>query len=160
MQEMQVWSLGQEDPWVSCRATHSSILAWRIPWTEEPGELQSIGLLRVGRDWHDIAHMHSWWKENLSWLVIYSVGWEDKCCLLEWYKVREQTTLLGLSWKQTEDCRHNTVPTPWVIWITWWTNWADTGQWAIMCTHRCHLNPVHMAPFFTDILFSLAPKSS
>ena len=38
-------------------ATHSSILAWRIPWTEEPGRLQSIGLQRVRHDWSDLAHM-------------------------------------------------------------------------------------------------------
>ena len=43
MQEMQVWSLGQEDPLEEEMATHSSILAWRIPWTEEPGGLQSMG---------------------------------------------------------------------------------------------------------------------
>ena len=36
-------SLGREDPWEKEMATHSSILAWRIPWTEEPGELQSMG---------------------------------------------------------------------------------------------------------------------
>ena len=41
--EMQVQSLGQEDPLGQEMATHSSILAWRIPWTEEPGGLQSIG---------------------------------------------------------------------------------------------------------------------
>ena len=48
MQETQVQSLGQEDPLEKGMATHSSILAWRIPWTEEPGELQSIGSQRVG----------------------------------------------------------------------------------------------------------------
>ena len=37
-------------------ATHSSILAWKMPWTEEPGRLQSIGLQRVGHDWNDVAH--------------------------------------------------------------------------------------------------------
>ena len=42
--EMQVQSLGQEDPLEEEMATHSSILAWRIPWTEEPGRLQSTGL--------------------------------------------------------------------------------------------------------------------
>ena len=41
-QEMQVLSLGQEDPLEEGMATHSSILAWRIPWTEEPGTLQSV----------------------------------------------------------------------------------------------------------------------
>ena len=44
MQEMQVQSLGQEDPLEKKMATHSSILAWEIPWTEEPGGLQSLGL--------------------------------------------------------------------------------------------------------------------
>ena len=44
---MQVRSLDWEDPLEEEMATHSSVLAWRIPWTEEPGELQPIGLLRV-----------------------------------------------------------------------------------------------------------------
>ena len=47
---MLVWSLGQEDPLEEEVATHPSILAWRIPWTEEPGGLQSIGSQRVRRD--------------------------------------------------------------------------------------------------------------
>ena len=49
-QEIQVQSLGREDPLEEGIATHSSILAWRIPWTEEPGELQSTGSQRVGHD--------------------------------------------------------------------------------------------------------------
>ena len=48
--EMQVRSLGQEDPLEEGMATHSSILAWRIPWTGEAGGLQSVGLQRVGND--------------------------------------------------------------------------------------------------------------
>ena len=48
MQEMQVGSLGQEDPLKEEMTTHSSILAWNIPWTEEPGGLQSMRLQRVG----------------------------------------------------------------------------------------------------------------
>ena len=47
IQETQVHSLGQEDPLEKGMATHSSILAWRIPWTEEPGGLQTMGLQRV-----------------------------------------------------------------------------------------------------------------
>ena len=47
---IQAQSLGQEDPLEEGKATHSSILAWRIPWTEEPGRLQSIGLQRVRYD--------------------------------------------------------------------------------------------------------------
>ena len=47
MQEMQVQSLSWEDPLKEEMATHSNILAWRIPWTEEAGKLQSIGLQKV-----------------------------------------------------------------------------------------------------------------
>ena len=50
MRETRVRSLGQEDPLEKEMVTHSSILAWRIPWTEEPGRLQSIGSKRVGHD--------------------------------------------------------------------------------------------------------------
>ena len=50
MQETLVSSLGWEDPLEKGTATHSSVLAWRIPWTEEPGGLQSVGLQRVGHD--------------------------------------------------------------------------------------------------------------
>ena len=50
MQQMQLQSPGQEDPLLKGMATHSSILAWRIPWTEEPSGLQSIESQRVGHD--------------------------------------------------------------------------------------------------------------
>ena len=50
MWKTRVQSLGQEDPLEEGMATHSSILAWRIPWAEEPGELLSIGSKRVGHD--------------------------------------------------------------------------------------------------------------
>ena len=50
MQETQVLSLGGEDPLEEEMATHSSILAWRIPWTEEPGGLQFLGSQRVGHN--------------------------------------------------------------------------------------------------------------
>ena len=50
MRETQVQSLGQEDPLQKGMATHSSTLAWKIPWVEEPGRLQSMGLQTVGYD--------------------------------------------------------------------------------------------------------------
>ena len=50
-QETQVQPLSWEDPLEKEMATHSSILIWEIPWTEEPGGLQSMGLQRVGHDW-------------------------------------------------------------------------------------------------------------
>ena len=56
MQETWVWSLGWKDPLEEEMATHSSILAWKIPWTEEPGGLQSMELQRVG---HDLTTEHA-----------------------------------------------------------------------------------------------------
>jgi len=50
MQETRVQSLGWEDLLEKEMATHSSILAWKTPWTEEPGRLKSMGLQRVGHD--------------------------------------------------------------------------------------------------------------
>ena len=50
IQETRVQFLGQEDPLEKGMAAHSSILAWRIPWIEEPGGVQSMGLQRIGHD--------------------------------------------------------------------------------------------------------------
>ena len=50
IQEIQVLSLGWKDPLEKGMATHSRFLTWRIPWTEEPGRLSSMGLLRVRQD--------------------------------------------------------------------------------------------------------------
>ena len=64
MREMQVASLGREDPLEEETATHSSILAWKIPWTEEPGGLQSMGWQRVRHNW---VNEHT--QQTLSSLV-------------------------------------------------------------------------------------------
>ena len=59
MQDMQVQSLGWEDPLEEGMATHSSVLAWRIPWTEEPGGLRSIGLQESdSTEWLGIGTQH------------------------------------------------------------------------------------------------------
>ena len=58
--ETSVWSLGREDPLEEDMAAHSSILAWRTPWTEEPGGLQSIALQRVEHNWSNLACMHTY----------------------------------------------------------------------------------------------------
>ena len=60
---MRVRSLGGEDPLEEGVATHSSTLAWKIPWTEEPGRLHSMGSQRVG---HDLATEHT--HERTFWL--------------------------------------------------------------------------------------------
>ena len=59
MQETQVGSLGWEDALEEEMTTHSSILAWRIPWTEKPGGLQSVGSQRVGHDCVTNTHTHT-----------------------------------------------------------------------------------------------------
>jgi len=64
MQEKWVWSLGWEDPLEEEMAIHSRILAWKIPWTEEPGGLQSMGLQRVG---------HDYWQHPRPWALFHSV---------------------------------------------------------------------------------------
>ena len=63
---MQVQSLGWDDPLEEEMATHSSILAWRIPWTEEPGGLPSIGSQRVGHDLATISFLTPDPDPNLS----------------------------------------------------------------------------------------------
>ena len=72
MQETQIQSLCQEDPLEKVMATHSSILAWRIPWTEEPGGLQSMGLQRVGHNWvinFILIFFTKWnWEDSSSFL--------------------------------------------------------------------------------------------
>ena len=65
MQKTQLQSLGWEYPLGKGRVTHSSILAWGIPWTEEPGRLQSIGSQRVG---HDGANKHT----RTHWYLLYT----------------------------------------------------------------------------------------
>ena len=72
-QETWVRSLGWEDPLEQEMTTHSSIFVWKIPWTEEPGGLQSVGLQRVGSYWAT-EHVHiqnNKEYENIRW-------WEKK----------------------------------------------------------------------------------
>ena len=65
---MRALSLGWEDSLEKGKATHSSILVWKIPWTEEPGELQSLGSQRVGHDWvTEHTHTHTRNQEKWYW---------------------------------------------------------------------------------------------
>ena len=70
MQETQVWSLGWEDPLEKGMVTHSNILAWRTPWAEEPGGLQSIRRQRVRHNWGTNTH-----KLFISWIQLLSCVW-------------------------------------------------------------------------------------
>ena len=66
-QETWVQSLRREDHLEEEMATHSSILAWRIPWTEEPGGVQSMGSQRVGHNWSDLVH--TYYRGTWVWSV-------------------------------------------------------------------------------------------
>ena len=67
MWETWVRSLGREDPLEKEMATHSSTLAWRIPWREEPGRLQSMGSLRVRHDWTTSLSLFSFMHWRRKW---------------------------------------------------------------------------------------------
>ena len=82
MQETQIWSLGWEDPLEKKIATHSSVFAWEIPWTEEPGWVPSMDK-RVGHDpetkqWKQHDGSMPWgcfWFVILSWCIL--TGWKE-----------------------------------------------------------------------------------
>ena len=75
MQETWVWSLGREDPLEEEMATYSGILAWRIPWTEDSGGLQSMGSQRVGHNrvtnTHTHTHTHTNTLTYFTWKVFF-----------------------------------------------------------------------------------------
>ena len=90
VQEIRVQSLGKEDPLEKEMATHSRTVAWKIPWTEEPGRLQSIGSQRVGHEWvtslsYSQRGLPRWryWKRNclpvqeMQETQVWSLGRED-----------------------------------------------------------------------------------
>ena len=82
MQETWVQSLGQEDPLEKGMATHSSVLVWRIPWTKEPGELQSMGLQRVRHDWASYTH-------TVAVLILEKIAVLTWFLLMHWEKMHD-----------------------------------------------------------------------
>ena len=130
VQETLVWSLGQEDPLEKGMATHSSILAWRIPWTEELGRLQSMGSKRVGHNWAtNISHFtvdgdseyfqYFQWQTRKQgeplhlhhWMCMW--GNADPCFL---------NCSRASSWALTESLVRTAAPQtpPWTCWIRIW----------------------------------------
>ena len=107
MQETQVQSLLWEDPLEDEMATHSSILAWRIPWTEEPGGLQSIGLQRVGHDWttkhqHIQVSIHNSPTQYINVCNIFIILTENvnsSICVNNYYSCNHQYIKKCLIWK-------------------------------------------------------------
>ena len=85
MQEIWVQSLGREDPLEKDMATHSSILAWEIPWTEETGRLQTVGSQRVKHDW-----VTNIWVTNS----------DAESVVTEWVSVETSICQKGLCWEK------------------------------------------------------------
>ena len=130
MQETWVWSLGWEDPLEKGMATHSSILAWRIPWAEEPGGLQCMESQRVGHDWATNTHTHThtcplplWGSRTRRLHCLCCVPHPDPVC---------QGDVLGQAWTRANRSRWKTegllsaytncifLKYPYLIFLTFW----------------------------------------
>ena len=127
MCETRIPTLGQEDPLEKGMATHSSILAWRIPWTEEPGGLQSMGLPRVRHDWATSPHEQ---PRSLGQTLL-----QSKVCI---------TTLIGPPDPWFCICRFNQLETtliPWYIFIEKYLDLSGTMPFKpvlFKCQLYCH----------------------
>ena len=117
-----VRSLGWEDPLEKGMATHSSILAWKIPWTEEPGGLQSMGSQSVGHDWvtqHSAQHM-----EGYS-----NITHESTCIIYIYLYMHKLGFPCEVSGKESScQCRRHKRHrfNPWVRKIHCWRAWQLT----------------------------------
>ena len=108
-QETQVHSLGWEDPLEEGMATHSSILAWRIPQTEEPGGLLSRGLQRVGYNWTSNTQHRRYIYMNVEFPVFLLESWRQDLVLHTAKSTASESCLL---------CIKNSVFAEWFMFIT------------------------------------------
>ena len=132
MQETWVWSLSQEDPLEKGMVTHSSILTWRIPWTEEPVKLQSIELKIVGHGWATNTHTHTHTHTRLPmWLS----GKESTCQCRRCRRYGYDLWVWKIPWNRK--CQPNLVFLPekshgqrsLVGYTPWGHTESDTTEW-------------------------------
>ena len=105
---MRVRSLGQEDPLKKEMATHTHILAWRVPWTEEPGQLQSMVSQGVRHDWNDL---HTG-NHNNPMVVLNAMKWFSSVQSLRhvwlfatpWTATRQASLSITNSWVYSDSC--------------------------------------------------------
>ena len=103
-QQMQVWSLGLEDPHEEEMVIPSNILPWRIPWTEEPGGLQSMGSQRVGHNWMTNTNTWSFVAKVMCLLFIMLSRCVVDSLVAEMVKnlpAMQETQVLSLGWKDS-----------------------------------------------------------
>ena len=124
MQETWVWSLGQEDPLEKGMATNSGSQAWRIPWSEEPGRLQSMGSQSVRHNW----------MTNTSLQKYHPVSTEPM--VLEREILRGNIFLAACWWQDSLQrasscCQWRTSFTAWILRINlWWSRIPSEDSWA------------------------------
>ena len=131
MWETWVWSLGWEDPLKKGTATHCSILAWRIPWTEEPGGLWSVELQRVGHDWATNTHIERRARDiglRVSGLI---VG------VIQESRMRKQ--------REKEKNKQREKPIKIISWSDW-PHWATGIQFALGTLCRIMQNALQNCP--------------
>ena len=121
MQGTQVWSLRQEYPLEKEMATHSSILVWRIPWTEEPGKLQSMGSQRVRHDWMTDTYIYVHIYMHIHFISILTQRYTRSVMRLqEWAVLHKMNHIMGLA-----------ASCPW----SWWeVHTLLTFTWALCST--------------------------
>ena len=136
MRETWVWSLGWKEPLEKGKATLSSILAWRNPWTEKPGSLQSIGLQRVEHDWRDLTHAHIFFISLLRWRsgkeFAYQCRWGEFkpwVTKIPWRRARQPTPVF---WPGKLHGQKSLVG-----YSPWGCKESDTTDWLSLHTQVC-----------------------
>ena len=129
MWETQVQSVGQEDPLEKEMAPHSSILAWRIPWTEEPGRLQSTGSQRVGHNWESYftssLYNHKGFDLGHTWMVCgfpYFIQFKPEFCnkeLMIWVTMSSRSCFCWL-YRASPSLAAKNVTNLISVLIIWW----------------------------------------
>ena len=147
MQETQVQSLGWEDPLANGMATHSSILAWRIPWTEEPGGVQSMRSQRVRHKWastktrtHTIClkamciHVHFLfhWTVGLYFLLICLLGcWSFSSHILAIFYILGMLILCDISFQYFS---HSSLYFVYGIYVYILKMWSDLSTFSLIAS--------------------------
>ena len=101
MQETWVQSLGQEDPLEKEMETHSSILAWRIPWTERLGRLQPMGSQRVGRHWLHVHMFQVYWENSLLKGSVWGLYLKSENSFLKWEQLLSSFCFINVAFPFT-----------------------------------------------------------
>jgi len=132
MQETQVWPLGWEDPLQNDMAIHSSVLAWKIPRSEEPGRLQSMGSQRVGHDWAHTVFKDS--KTSGKRIPLGKGWWMNEACgncryQAKWTERYEETWPSYGHWEHVPISRESTHTT--------WRTLKEAAEQAHHYVHSC-----------------------